>query len=250
MRAFTICLAALVAAPLMALAAAQAQMPSFSLSVDVASSFVAGSNGRVLHERPVAQTNLRATWGNGLYVNLWGSKSLSGLPSRYNFGNEIDYSIGYNGEFRGFHFTMEANYFDVSAPNLFQSQGDVIKFIGEIRHPFKLGDHKLTPFVGVEPTFPVGVSARGGTYWYAGAAHDWDFNPWLSLSHSLRVIYDGGAYDAQRGFIARYDAALTFRFSDSVSVSVPKIRFIKTITPFSDGRRDVVVFGAGTRVTF
>jgi len=108
-----LCLAALFNYPFLA----QAQV-QWSLSTDIQSQYVAPTLGVVLHDRPVVQSSLTATFSNGCFVNLWGSKSFHGERDALDFGNEVDYTFGCGGTFDGWGWSASVSYFDLAPSSM------------------------------------------------------------------------------------------------------------------------------------
>jgi hypothetical protein len=58
--------------------------------------YLAFGSAAVLHENPVSQASLRATFKNGIFVELWHSVSLDDFYGD-SLGNELDFILGWNG---------------------------------------------------------------------------------------------------------------------------------------------------------
>jgi len=220
-------------------------VPSVTVSTDVLSKYVAGSNGLVSYGKPVSQSALRFDWESGLYLNIWDSQILGKGSPVGNFGNEVDYTIGWNGVVSGFGLDVSLNYFDLSAPKLFETRGDLVQIAVEVNREFAYERHVITPYIRVEPSWVTVGVAPFGTYFHAGVRHRWNINDWLTLSDGARIVYDTGVYGAAEGYNLRLDFGPVWKVTPTVSVRLPYARYFVPLSHFGDGRKDELVFGAG-----
>ena len=67
--------------------------PKVSIDSIVASKYLAFGSGAVLYDAPVVQTGITAAFQNGLWLNVWNSKSFNSTWGK-SFGDEVDYGVG------------------------------------------------------------------------------------------------------------------------------------------------------------
>lgn len=163
--------------------AAMAETLSGTVSTKFLPKYVCG-NDTVAHDKPVNQTNLFVSLGNGLYANIWGSKSLVGAG----YGNEIDATIGYAGPLgKTSNLKMDAglSYF-IMIPMDTMNQ-DIISPYFELS--MKAFDNGISPYAKVDLYFTIGgdePTVRS----HVGASHQWAGTETILLSQDLQMTYD------------------------------------------------------------
>jgi hypothetical protein len=238
-----------VIATLLANEPAAAQISSSSWSTDTLSQYLGGDTGARLHDKPVLQSNLNVQFANGGYLNLWGSKSLDRDAPSDNFGNEIDFTVGWTGTVGALGVDLSAAYWALSNPLLFQSRGDAVQLTLELNREFKFGVHTLTPYVKIEPTFPLDASASGG-YLHVGLRHKLVLTEGLSFTQGGRIIYDSGVFGNVNGYNLRYDSALVWNLSKNIALRLPTLRAFHPITNLGADRGNAFAFGMGLDVNY
>ncbi len=226
--------------------------PTWSWSTEVWSKYVAGPNGAVSYDKPVLQSSITATWSNCLFVSIWSSKALGSGSARGNGGNEVDWTIGCAKTFdNGVGVMVSFNYYDLSAPTLFSSRGDLVQAVFEVSYTWKAGVHTIVPYLRAEPSWVVGGIARDGIYYHVGVRHAWVLNSYLSLVDSFRLVYDpSGIYGLDPGWNARIDASLSWKLTDKLSLHAPMTRAFFPLSSFRDGRKNEFVLGIGMSGSF
>jgi len=227
-----------------------AQTPSISWSTDIFSKYVNIDDDALLHGAPVIQTSLNVKFENGIYLYLWGSKSLDMDSPVENLGNEIDYAVGWAGKTGPVGVDISVYYWNLSDPLLFKSHGDVVQSVVEVNKEFILGKQTFTPYIQFLPTFPFdGTTA--GVYAAVGLKHSVDLTEILAFNQAGRIGYGApGIYGLTSGYIFRYEAAFAWQLSKNSVVRLPTFRAFFTITSFNDGRTNEYIFGAGYDRTF
>jgi hypothetical protein len=227
-----------------------AQPPSITWSTDIVSQYINIDDDELLHATPVIQSSLNVKFENGIYLYLWGSKSLDMDSPVENFGNEIDYAVGWAGQTGPVGVDVSVYYWSLSDPLLLKSHGDVVQSVIEVNKEFTLGQQTFTPYVQFLPTFPFdGTSA--GIYAAVGLKHSVDLTELLTFNQAGRIGYAApGIYGLTSGYIFRYDAAFAWQVSKNSVLRLPTFRAFFPITSLSDGRTNEYIFGAGYDRTF
>lgn len=242
---------ALVGMCMFTAATAQAQNVTTTLSSRVWSKYLINP-GFVLHENPVIQTDLLITLPHGLYVDVWGSKSLDGSLSSSDFGNEIDYTVGWAKKLGNVSLDFGLAYFDIS--KLFGSpKGDVIQIFGQIDQSFKVAQmHAVTPFLRLEFSarpFGTGASPSENIQALMGMKHVWDIGPVLSLKQTGQLIYDQGKFFNEAAGIFQYQLNPVWNLSKHLSVEIPNFKLSTPLT-HTRGRGLETAVGAGAVYKF
>lgn len=228
---------------------AAAQIASITWSTDVLSQYLGSDTGTRLHDKPVVQSNLNVQLKNGFYLNLWGSKSLDREPPAENFGNEIDYMVGWTGAVGPINADLNVAYWDISDRLLFQGHGDVVQLTIEVSKEFGFGVHTITPYVKLEPTFPLDGTADGA-YVHVGVRHKLNLTDSVAFTQGGRIIYDSGVFGNVSGYNFRYDSAFAWNLSKNVTLRLPTLRAFLPITDLGFNRRAGYIFGAGFDVNY
>jgi hypothetical protein len=213
------------------------------------------SNGFVAHDAPVSQTNFRLTLEGGLYVNLWGSVALADRDADPNYGDEVDYTVGYVtnfGEKDGITLDVSLSYYDL-ADVFVMPQGDVVQFAAEISKPFEFNawgtENTLSPYLRGELVFGLDGENQGALYAHLGVRHRIQLWENFSFNQRLTMVYDSGDFGFESGFVPGYGAAFTWHITPTIDWD---IRF-KATFPIGDTRDDrdtEWAIGSGIRWSF
>jgi len=211
-----------------------------------------GDTGVVFYNRPVSQNDLTITHvPSGIYLDFWQSISLSHSGRSTNFGNEIEYYAGWAGEIAGIGVDAGVAYFDLIT--LFNMPGgDVIQPYIELNKKFDVAEgHTLTPYVRAEYGLPAKGNARElkGLYVHAGLNHDWQMSKDVSVSQKAAIIFDDGAYGADRAWVGAYEISPSHRITDWLSFDLSG-KIIGPLTNVTDGRKMELIGGGGFSVNF
>jgi hypothetical protein len=222
-----------------------------NLSAKVLNQYV-GDTGVVNYNRPVLQNDLTITHvSSGVYLDIWQSISLSRSGVSSNYGNELEYFIGWSGEIFGIGADAGIGYFDLIT--LFNMpKGDVIQPYIELNKKAELGGHHtLIPYVRVEYGIPAKGNAKEfkGLYVYNGLKHGWQITEYISVNQKAVIIFDDGAYGADRAWVGAYEISSSYRIIEWLAFDLSG----KVIAPFTkttDGRKAQFIGSSGFSVTF
>jgi hypothetical protein len=222
---------------------------SITFSTDAISQYINSDNGERLHGKPVVQSSANFEFRDGFYLNLWGSKGLDREGPADNHGNEIDYIFGWADVIGPIGVDLSAQYWALSDPLLFRSHGDTVQFQIEVNKDLEFGMHTITPFVKIEPTIPLDGS-QAGAYLYVGLRHKWNLTDSVAFTQGGEIIYDPGIYGLIGGYNFRYDAALAWELSKTMTIRLPVFRVFVPITAFEADRTTAYTYGAGFDAKF
>lgn len=222
-----------------------------NLSTKVLNQYV-GDTGVVVYNRPVSQNDLTITHiPSGIYLDIWQSISLNHSGRSTNFGNEIDYTLGWSGDIAGIGIDTGVAYLDLIT--LFKmTEGDVVQPYIELNKKLDIAErHTLTPYVRVEYGIPAKGNAKEfkGLYVYTGLKHGCQVSKNISISQKAAIIYDDGAYAADRAWVGTYEIAPSYRITDWLSFDLTG-KIIGPFTNVNDGRKTQFIGGGGFSVNY
>lgn len=227
-----------------------AEEPSFALSTKFWSQYL-DNNGAVIHDKPVFQSDLLISLPLGFYFDFWHSMGLDGTGLSTDLGDEIDYTLGWNGNLKGIGFDLGFSYLDFI--DLFKMpKGDVLRPYAEINKEFKITEKNIiTPYVRWDGSFPAGAnSPKGGQWFSAGLKHIWQINEIAALQQKLFTLYDTGALGFEKAIIGQYHIGLGWSVAKSVTLELPNFKISTPFTSVNDGRKSEFVIGAGLSFRF
>ncbi len=233
--------------------AAEPGRPFFEVnfSTKVLNQYV-GDTGVVAYNRPVSQNDLTITHiPSGIYLDIWQSISLNHVGRSTNLGNEIEYFLGWSGDIAGIEMDAGVAYFDLIT--LFKMpEGDVIQPYIELNKKFDVTErHTLTPYVRAEYGIPAKGNAKEfkGLYVYSGLKHGWQVSKDVSVNQKAAIIFDDGAYGADRAWVGAYEIAPSYRIKEWLSIDLTG-KVIGPFTNVTDGRKTQFIGGGGVSVNF
>lgn len=207
-------------------------------------------SGVVYHDEPVAQTDLFVGLPKGFYADLWWSVGLDGTDASSDFGDEIDYTVGWAGSFGKLDVDLGIAYFD--SFELFDTggDGDVLQPYIELSKTLKLGEkHKLTPYTAFQWQQPLKSSMSNGGYLIGGVSDLFQISPKVSVNSKVGVLYDTGAYNYDNGLVGFAKLEASWQLTKKFSMQLPSIMATKPIST-SDERKTQVAFGLGLSIDF
>lgn len=197
------------------------------------------ANGRAVHPEPVVQSEVAVTWQNGFFGRLFGQTSLDGEA---NLGREVNGTVGWGGRYGSVGLT----YFDLNPP-LDTRNADVWRPFGELAWPILFGGgHSLAPYARFEymqATHHGGVNS--GAFLFGGLRHRWA-TKYFGFDQVGWVMYDGGVFRSERGFMGRYELAPHVKFGP-VTVDPVLLRLSVPLAGIRDRDTEVAI-GAGISV--
>ena len=190
---------------------------SVTVSSAVANKYLFGGTGGVLSKDPVVQTDLLLTHKNGIYVDLWNSRSLKGKWDDGSLGNEVDYGVGWNGTAKGLTAHVGITYFD--EPSAFKlGAGDIVYTharLGKDFRPFSLtlGHENLV-------TMPDSGFQGGNLFSLTASKSVLFWKDRMSVSASIAGVYDTGTLGSDTGFFLRGSTGINWNVSKRLTVNV------------------------------
>lgn len=217
-----------------------AERVSGVVSTKVLPKYVLG-NANVAHNEGVLHTNALLKMSNGVYVDIFNSKSLSGAE----YGNEVDATLGYAtllDKDRAIGINIGASYFAL-APVLDTTRGDIFKPYIELNKKFSNG---IAPYIKIEEYFVMGDDAPPAkTRSSIGARHAWQITDKVKLSQNIGGVYEYSPVAGVSCVIARHSAALSWNVFEQASIDI----LAETFIPLS-GRNKEKNFVPGIGLTY
>jgi len=224
---------------------------SVTLSSKVYSEYLSSNSGGICHDGPVIQTDMFISLPRGFYFDVWHSAGLNGTDLSSDYGDEIDYTIGWSGKVKGIGLDLGVAYFDLI--DLFEApHGDLIMPYLEFNKGFDISkNHRLTPFV----CFKFPYSAKGdelghGFRTYLGTKHAWQINPKLSFNQKINLLFDDGACGNDSGVLGQYQGGISWQASKQLTLDLISVKAVTPLTSLSDSRETKIVYGAGITYRF
>lgn len=224
--------------------------PTFTINSVVANKYLAFGSGAVLYDKPVVQSDLFVSMENGLYIDLWNSKSFEGSWGG-NLGDEVDYGLGWAGSIgKGFGMDIGTTYFD--EPTIFTlGSGDILYSHVKVSRAFK-------PFAKFEPIVPFvsfeNYSTMPDTGFQGGNLYSIGFSTCIPLSRIFKITsttiasYDDGGFGLRSGIILRQNVELNAQVSKRIRLIIPRLAgYLPTMV---DKREPQLVISGGASFTF
>lgn len=202
--------------------------------------------GKVVYDEPVIQGDLWFTLPKGFWADIWYSTN---PKFQENFGREIDYGFGWSNK----NVSAGFYYFDLMKQFSTAAIGDVTMTYVKALWPTGLGRrHQLTPYVEANYFYATqDLKANNGSYPMIGIQHDWKQAVGsVNLFQDVALVYDGGVFGSERGFIFRYQASLTAVLSKMFSVRLPYARVHTPLTSSIHDRKTEPIVGADLLVHY
>lgn len=217
-----------------------------TLSSYVANQYLGFGAGAVLSKDPVVQTSLTASFSNGIYLNVWNSRSLRGRWNNQSLGNEIDYGIGWNGLIAPkLRLNIGITYFDEPRIGRFGA-GDILYSRISLTREFEFANvtagfenYVTMPKSGFQGgnLFTLGVSKR---------ASFWEDR--IAVRASVAGVYDSGTPGSKPGFLLRGNAGADLKVNENVTVNAIGVNWYLP-TEAHGTKRDAMVY-SGVTINF
>ena len=186
--------------------------------------------GKVVHPDPVIQGDVWWTLPHGFWADVWYSTTPTFEP---NFGREVDYGAGWANE----HVMVGFYYYDLYEQFSTDSIGDVTETFVKASWPIKERQHQITPYVEANYLYATrNQRANNGAFPMAGMKHHWEKIVWLvDMSQDVALVYDGGVFGSDQGFVFRYQASLAMKPASWITFRLP---YFRVHVPLSGGIHD------------
>lgn len=168
-----------------------AEEPKFSVALDAAyySHYVGEISGNVSHDNSVFQQSVTLTHNpSGIYALVWNSYSPKGGVNS-DYGDEVDYIIGFSKEIRG--FTVDAGYAFYDLHKIGHTEGDLHALYLNVDAP---EIHSIVPYLKVEINLSTDKDIlEGGVMYRAGIKHSIEIAK-QTIDLDLSIAGNDGAY--------------------------------------------------------
>ncbi|OHB18384.1 MAG: hypothetical protein A2749_02700 [Parcubacteria group bacterium RIFCSPHIGHO2_01_FULL_45_26] len=215
-------------------ATAAGQAPSLSLVI--ASQYVS-PHGILLHDGPVLQTDLRATFPGGFTAGVWWSTGLNGEGLSSDKADELDPYVDWSRKWTRWQLQSRLAYFNFI--ELDRMRGDLLVASVEIGRELKLGKHTLVPFTRLEHRSRLPSFDFGRWMPVLGLSHQWALSSDIRFSQRAGLVYDSGVPVSDSGYLLQYKATLAIKLSAKVSLE-PFIRLSLPLEALDSRERQVI----------
>lgn len=230
------------------LANAEDEKVSVSFSSKVWSRYL-GSDSAVVHDEPVLQNDVFVSLANGLYFNVWHSVGLDDTDLSSNFGDELNFTLGWNGNTDKLGLDMGIIYID-GLPVFEMIQGDSLMPYIELNRGFDITDkYSLTPYIKLELLFPLNGDHSSGDI-LGGIKHNWQLFDRFAINQKAYLLYDNGVWGSNDGIIGGYNMDSSWKLSEKLAINPLMLKVTTSVTSLNDGRKTEMVFGTGLTFHF
>lgn len=193
-----------------------------------------GVNGAVFHASSVQQTTVNLSFPRGLYAGVWDSVPLGDRGLEPNFGREIDFFGGWNGQIHGFNLNTQALYVGVTP--IIRYRGDVLVLSTTVSRDLRLGHNQvLGPYLWLAYNMPtVGDRPRQGNFYHEGIRWHWSQGMW-SVGANAELMHDSGAAGFSPGYFARGGASIGRTVNKHLRAEIP-LQWSVPLSRLRDGR--------------
>lgn len=194
-----------------------------TVSSTVANKSLLFGTGSVLSSDPVVQTDILLSFKNGIYLDLWNSRSLKGSWNNGSLGNEIDYGIGWKGILTSnLTLNIGVTYFD--EPSAFTFGAEDIVYT----HAFLTRDFKHLSVVGGFENYTAMPKSgfHGGNLLSLGICKNFSFcKDRVDLDTSLSGVYDTGTIDSEKGLFLRGNMMLSYKATKHFTLNILSLNY-------------------------
>lgn len=182
---------------------------------------------------PVVQTDFFVQLPRGWFVDVWTS---TGLDQKANFGDEVDYGIGWSGE----HVMLSLTGLELTRG------GNIIQATGQVFATTSIRGHTFTPFAEVTRLQVTKDAAENSaTQFWAGLLHAWGKGR-ISISQEASVLHETGLFGFGETTIGKFVGDLDIRLNPKFTLKV--LRFTAATHEQNSGRPGFS-FGSGLAVS-
>jgi len=215
------------------------------LSSTLRTKYAAG-NGAVFHDEPVIQSSIFHESQNGVFCSLWNSIGLDDSDPSSNFGDEIDWTVGWQGDVRGFGFEATLAYWDVV--DLFSDKpADIVGVTLAVSKALMMG---INSSLSVERYIPTDSSVfNGGHRITVGLSYTGKIDESMSAFVGQEVVWEDGVFGLDSGFNGKFSTSINWKVGRA-TIAFPTLTVYTTLSDFKDGRKDEFVAGSGISFTF
>lgn len=203
--------------------------PGVTVGSYVADKYLAFGTGNALSKDPAIQSDLLISWKNGLFVDLWNSRSLKGKWNDGSLGNEADYQIGWKSSLAtNLNLNIGVTYFDESRAFTLGA-GDILYTHAYLTKGFK----PLSLTAGYENYITMPKSGFQGGHLISLGVSKYQLlcKNKIGLRASAAGVYDTGTLGSGAGFILRGSAGADWNVSKRLTLNVLGVNCYVPLTP-------------------
>jgi hypothetical protein len=177
-----------------------------------------GPNGATYYKDPVIQSYVNLQHKSGIFAEVWISKGIENSWSK-NYGDEIDYTLGWNGMISIFKLFASVSYFDNF--KIFDGpSNDVIRGTGRIDFSKQItGWYKITPYLSCLSYWIPGKGKDNplyggrGTLYSVGVDNEIALSKMFTATYQLQLTRDDGLLGEKPGYLFRFLPTLSCTLS-------------------------------------
>ena len=218
--------------------------PAVSIDLIVASQYLSFGSGVVLYNAPVVQTGITAAFQNGLWLNVWNSKSFNSTWGK-SFGDEVDYGIGWNTKVAGFGLSLTVTYFDEPLA-LIESHNDILYTQVLVSH--EIGPVSARAYWKSYTPMPNSMY-EGGHLFGFGLSKTFKPFSFVAVRGSVDIRHDDGGFGLNSGLLMNGSFGFAWNVSRKLSVIGPAVDLYVPISIHDMRKTDKVIYG-GLRYQF
>ena len=224
--------------------AGESQWPNVTVSSLVASEYRGFATGNLLSKDPAVQSDVFVAFKDGLYIDVWNSRSLKGSWNDSSLGNEIDYGAGWKGNIAT-NLTLNVGISYCDEPRVFTfGGGDMVYTHASLTRDFT--HLSVTAEYENFTTMP-NSGFRGGNLISLGVSKYQSFyKEKIGVRASAAGAYDMGTLGSGAGFILRGSAGVDWNISKRLTFNVLSANWYAPLTPHDKRVADAVVFSGFT----
>ena len=218
--------------------------PKVSIDSIVASKYLAFGSGAVLYDAPVVQTGITAAFQNGLWLNIWNSKSFNSTWGK-SFGDEVDYGVGWDTKVAGFGLSLTVTYLDEPLA-LIESRNDILYTQILVSH--EIGPVNARVYWKTYTPMPNSMCEGGHLFGFGLSKTVKPFS-FVSMNGSADIRYDDGGFGLNSGFLTKCSFGFAWNVTHKLSVTGPSIDLYIPMSVHDIRKTDKVIYG-GLRYQF
>ena len=208
-----------------------------------------GPDGVIYHNEPVLQSDIFISLPKGFYFDIWHSAGLDDTDLSSNFGDELDFTLGWSGSWKEFGVDVGVIYID-GLPTFNMKQGDSLMPYVELNKEFDFADeHLFTPFVRLELLFPLNDENNVGDI-FGGFKHSWQLSDRFSIGQKAYLLYDNVVGNSNSTLVGGYGVDLNWDIHEKITFSPLMFKATMPLGSVNGGRKSEVVVGSGLTFHF
>lgn len=209
-------------------------------------------DGTIADEDPVLQTTITLRHDSGVYVGMFHSIGLDESGPNSDFGDEINWTLGWSRRYGDFGLDFGLRYLDLH-PLLTGARGDWLQSYSELSYQIIVPGNRFIPFMRVEYSMPLAdgrMFEDGSVRLIGGVSHRMDFGPIIGVDHRMALVYDDGPGALSAAGVFQYQAGFFWQPIQFMSIEFPNVKISLPFTKVRDGRGFEYIYGSVVTLRF